>query len=77
MSVPIETPLAKNWTELIVAPGVDAAAVAETVTGVPEVAEEPPTGLVRPTEGAALMVTVTLVETPRLPKLSVTSALRV
>ena len=60
---------------MIVAPGFDAAATAVTVCVVPTVTLLPKTGLVTPTEGEALTVTVTLEDTPRLPKLSVTRAL--
>ena len=61
------------------APGleIDAAAVTVIVAGDPKVTVLLLVGKLMPTDGAALIETVTLVETPRLPKLSVTSALSV
>ena len=61
----------------MVAPGFEAEALAVIVVATPDVRAEEAVGLVIPTDGAALIVTRTLEETPMLPKLSVTSALNV
>ena len=70
-------PLALKVMLVMKPDGFEAAAVAVTVVAVPTTIDVPLVGLVIPTEGAALIATLTLEETPRLPKLSVTRALRV
>ena len=74
---PSAWPSTRNCTLAIVAPGVVAAALAVTVWAAPAVSGVVAEGNVTLTDGAALTVTGTLAETPRLPKLSVTSALSV
>jgi hypothetical protein len=73
----METPLAKNATELIVAP-VLALAVAVTVTDVPTVAVALLTGELMATvvTAAAAAVTLTALEVATVPFESVTRAVR-
>lgn len=58
VSVPIEVPLAKNWTCAIVPSA--SAAVAVTVVAVPTAVEPPLAGVVTETVGEAFVATVTL-----------------